>query len=185
MKSLSASQRGADGGTTMVFDASGLTGDDEIYKRNAVLTRNFSIKLFEPGNEATNFKRFSIVSASYDPGTDRLIAVTAGGLNTFNPPGGVEVSLVPHFFRMVTNDVVDSYPPGTEVRVLFDATRADAQGMPSENPATVHGFTADISELNDESWDFFRFRVEFDLGSGVSQSTPRPALQFLRVPFEY
>ena len=49
--------------------------------------------------------------------------------------------------------------------------------------------TPDITDLNADNWDFIRFRVEFDLDAdgttGINLSAPRPALDFVRIPFRF
>jgi hypothetical protein len=171
----------------MVLDAAPLVGADEIYKRNPDLVTRFTLRLSEVGSPA-NKRDYTVVSASYDAGNDFLrTTVTGSPLDTFTPGAGVEVSLIPQFFRVVTSGQVDSFPDDKRVTVLFSATRADGSGSPNEALAT--DFTPDISTLNMAEWDFFRFQVEFDLntdpGSGADLDTPRPALQFLRVPIDF
>ena len=59
-------------------------------------------------------------------------------------------------------------------------------GQPDE--VVAHGFTPDITDLNADVWDFFRFQVEFDLdtdSTGVDIATPRPGLDILRIDFGF
>ena len=91
---------------------------------------------------------------------------------------------------------MDAWIRETSVEILFQATVVDGDGKPSESAASE--LTADISSLNLDPmapgdyvpWDFLRFQVTFDLnaqgdsGSDLA-STPRPALDFLRVPFSF
>jgi hypothetical protein len=174
-------------GFTMVFDASTLVGADEVYKRNPELVTRFTLRLSEMGSPA-NKRDYVIVDASYDGANDFLsTTVTGSPMTSFQPAGGVDVSLIPQFFRVITNGQVDSFPDNKRITVLFSATRADASGKPNEAIAT--DFTSDISTLNMAEWDFFRFQVEFDLntdpGSGADLDTPRPGLEFLRVPIDF
>lgn len=178
------------GGLTMVFDAAGL-GD--IYKASAVLTKFFSVEL----DDTVLTTRFEIVDSVYSPNTDELIctiATTNDDLTDFVAAAGgpVTAALVRHDFRMVTSGIRDSYPDSTQVRILFDVTKLDSLGNPSETESLSAGnvdvFTSEIGNLNLEDWDFVRFRVEFNLNAGgtsgaVDINTPRPALEFIRLPF--
>ena len=98
----------------------------------------------------------------------------------------MEASLVPHFLRVLTNGIADSYPEDTSVRISFDATKINPlTGLPSEDS---HGLTNDIGDLNFDAWDFFRFQVEFDLdtdSNGLDLSTDRPGLDILSVTFGF
>ena len=159
-----------------------------MLKANPRLLLDYSVQLEESG-DPTNFQRFRITAAEYDESNDRLVThVDANGpeLPKFQA-GSIDASLVPHFLRMLTSGVADAYPTDTGVKVLFDATKIDPlSGMPDEFGA--HGFTADITDLNDDAWDFFRFQVEFDLdtdSTGVDITTPRPGLDILRIDFGF
>ena len=189
---------------SVVFDASGLTGADTVlYRRNPELLRLFSVKVYETGNEAGNFQYRSIAAVGtseagleqyatgYDFDTDTLLVTVAGA-----DPIGIEgvtdisVSLVPHMFRVETSDLPGSLPADTSITLLFDATKLTQDGSGEADEAQAHGFTADITDLNNDDWDFFRFQVVFDLNAsgapgGVNLGTPRPTLRFLRVPFAF
>ena len=176
----------------MVFDASGLAAEDDVYTLNPELLRNFSVKL---DKGADNVRFFVIVDASYDEVNDQLrCSVDASGqaLDEFGAIGD-DVSLVPHFIRVLTDGILDSYPEDTAIFVRFDATKIDpVTGDPSETASfsSVNGdLTADITDLNlDKGWDFVRFQVEFDLdtqGGGVDLNSPRPGLDHLRTPFRF
>jgi len=192
----------ASGGAVMVLDASGLTGADEIYKRNTALSRQLLLTLVDSAN-SSNEKRFTVTSAEYDSMTDQLhvtVFTGDGALDTFVSAGSTQVSFIPTFFRVNTIGVDDQLPDVADIVITFDATDEDAAGAP--NPALayseqddgmgmggVKGFTGNISDLNDQNWDFVRFRVLFDLntapGGGVDLSTPRPYLQHLRIQLDY
>jgi hypothetical protein len=190
------------GGATMVLDASALTGADDVYKRNAALNRQLVLKLVDsvdPDNE----QRFSVASAEYDSAGDqlRVTVLTAGGLlSDFESAGATLVSYVPTFMRVTTSGAEDELPDVADIIITFDATDQDAVGDPNPTLAYseqgdgmgmggVNGFTGDISDLNAQNWDFVRFRVRFDLntsaGGGVDLSTPRPALEHLRIQLDY
>ena len=129
----------------------------------------------------------------YDFDTDTLLVTVTGsdpiaieGLSSEQ----ISLSLVPHMFRVETSDLQGSLPADTSVTVLFDATKLTQDGSSQPDEAQAHGFTSDITDLNADDWDFFRFQVLFDLNAsgapgGVNLSTPRPSLQFLRIPFGF
>jgi len=192
----------ASGGDLMVLDASGLTGADEVYKRNPALNRQLLLTLVDSA-DPSNEQRFSVSSAEYDARNDQLrvsVITSDGTLDAFVAAGTTQVSYIPTFFRVTTTGVEDQLPDVADIVITFDATQQDAAGNP--NPAMAYsqqddgmgmggvlGFTGNISDLNAENWDFVRFRVLFDLntapGGGVDLSTPRPALEHLRIQFEY
>jgi hypothetical protein len=67
-------------------------------------------------------------------------------------------------------------------------------GLPDEDARfsvtqNMGNLTPDITDLNADNWDFIRFRVEFDLDAdgttGIDLSAPRPALDYLRIPFRF
>jgi len=174
---------------TISLDASGLAVGEEIYTENPNLTEGFTVML-EDSIDADNYQHYVIVAASYDSGPDRFVfdLDTSGPSPLeFNAGGNIQAYLVPHYVRVVTNSVLDSYPTDTAVRVWFDATVLDPlTDLPSDGLA--HGFTADVDDLNSDTYDFIRFRVEFDLDTdtnGVDLTTFRPALDFLRVHFDW
>jgi len=174
---------------TLVFDASGLAGQDLLLKENAQLILQYSVQLEESG-DPTNAQRFTITAAEYDGIFDRLVThvdPTGPGLSSFVVGGSIDASLVPHFLRVVNNGILDSYAADTSIGMRFDATKIDPlTGGPDE--ANANGFTDDISVLNTDDWDFFRFQVEFDLdtdSNGVDLATDRPGLHLLRVTFGF
>jgi len=192
----------ASGGATLVLDASGLVGANEVYKRNVDLNRQLVVRLVDSAN-ASNERRFSVVSAErvFDGVNDHLrvtVSTTGGTLADFVAAGTVQVSYVPAFFRVNTNGLEDQLPDVADIRITFDATQPDANGDPNPELAfsaqddgmggTV-GFTEDIDDLNDRNWGFVRFRVLFDLNTdpmaAIDLSTPRPALEHLRIQLDY
>jgi len=190
---------------SVVFDASGLTGSDtELYRRNPELLRLFSVKVYETANEAGNFHYRSIAvvgsaeegleawESGYDFDTDTLL-VTVSGTDSIEiaglAAGETSLSLVPHRFRVVTSELQGSLPDDTSITIQFDATKLTQDGSGEPDEAQAIGFTADIDDLNGDDWDFFRFQVLFDLDANatgsINLSTPRPALEFLRIPFAF
>ncbi|MEE8468095.1 MAG: hypothetical protein V3T22_06545, partial [Planctomycetota bacterium] len=173
---------------TMVFDAASLAGADLLLKQNPQLLLEYSVQLAD-ALDPKILQRFRITAAEYEASNDLFVTHVDPNdqrLTEFAAAGTVKASLVPHFLRVLTNGIMDLYPADTSVQLAFDATKVDPiTGLPSE---ASHGFTNDISDLNFDDWDFFRFQVEFDLdldSNGVDLSTPRPGLDILRVTFGF
>ncbi|MEE8466928.1 MAG: hypothetical protein V3T22_00635, partial [Planctomycetota bacterium] len=174
---------------TLVFAAAGLSGQDLLLKDNPRLILGYSAQL-EQSSDPTNAQRFTITAVEYDAALDRFVThVDPAGprLSSFVAAGPIDASLVPHFLRVVNDGILDSYATDTSIGLMFDATKIDPlTGGPDE--ANAFGFTQDISLLNADDWDFFRFQVEFDLDTdvdGVDLSTARPGLDILRVTFGF
>ncbi len=177
----------ADDPLTIVFDAAGLVGADEVYKRNAALLRLFELEL-EDSFDEDNVQHHDVAAAVYDSDVDQLlVTVFPDGNRTladFTASGSTLVTLTPFFLKMNTSGASLEYPEDSEVTVSFEGTFADAEGNPDETATS--GEVTDITDLNGADYDFFRFQVHFDLSSSgqpVDQTTPRPGLEFLRVPF--
>ncbi len=182
-------------GLTISLDASGLDPADARYRENTALLRLATVLLTDSA-DASNFAFYSIANAQYDSSTDRFIlSMDPSGPNpaTFIAGGDILASLVPQTVRLETAGISDAYPAETEVRIEYDATVTDPiTGLPSEtlSYSATHGdeLTTDLDELNLEPWDFFRFQLIFDLdtvGGGVDPVAPRPAVDHLRVQFEF
>jgi hypothetical protein len=186
----------SNGQVSMVFDAALL---DERFKLNPYLVVGYSIRMANTAVAPTSEQLFTVASASYDSGSDRLICTIESGpsdLGDFQAGTGF-ASLVPHQFRVVSAGVKDFIPSNSAVFIQFDATLLDAAGLASEtlsySVASNGGeFTADVADLNASvnDWDFFRFKVVFDLnaanlGTGVDLTTARPGLLFVNTPFSF
>ncbi|MEM1447567.1 MAG: Ig-like domain-containing protein [Planctomycetota bacterium] len=171
---------------------------DDLYRRNAALTREFAVRLRDAANPATE-DEFLVQLASFDPASDTFDLVVdprgtalADLLAMLTNP---EVEVVPFFFRVVTAGVPDAYPTSAGIQIAFDATTADPMtGAPSANPldsfsgGDLESFATDAAALNAQPWDFVRFRVRFDIdaaGGSFLPSAPRPAVDFLRVPYRF
>ena len=169
---------------SIVFDASGLS---DLYKRNATLMKRFGVYL----THGATTSEFEVVSASYDNDLDqvRLSVATSGApLQTF--VAGDAVSVIPRFFRVSTNGTNDALPASSTIQVRFQAAPADLAGNPTLTGAT--GFLNDASQIQNAvgaaNFKFVRFRVDFDIladGSSLSFTTPRPKVDFLRLPFKF
>ncbi|MEM6675956.1 MAG: hypothetical protein AAF726_24115, partial [Planctomycetota bacterium] len=168
-------------------------GFDDLYRDNAALLRSFAIRIQSAVTSASPTE-FIVQASSFDEVSGNFaVVVDPDGsrlADTLNATLQPEVALVPYFFRVVTDGVVDGYPVSAEISIGFDATILDpATGEPSANPAdsfsggSLGGFATDISELNMAVWDAFRFKVEFDVDFGAS--SPPPSLDFLRVPYRF
>jgi hypothetical protein len=166
-----------------VFDSAGITSD--LYQRNPNLLRNFTLRLLSPGGTAL---AATVAAATYDLATGTF-SVTVQG--TGPVLSGFDLStfeLVPRFFRVSTNGVADLLPPSASVQIEFQATSATLSGQPDESAGAPSTWVADIDLLDgNPDWRFVRFRVRFDIDAlmtgNLSGSTPRPALEFLRIPF--
>lgn len=173
---------------TLLLDASPLTGEDEIFKRNPYLLRRFRLSV--------GASDFDVQSASYDAQTN-VLAVTVSSSGPALPQAGL-VELVPRYFAVATGGVADFLPPSAGIRIEFQATRANALGqpdigniVPGQASPETGGWASDIQALNiPESADFrfVRLRITFDIqadGGSLTSSTPRPQIDFLRLPFRF
>ena len=170
-----------------MLDASGLVGDDDVYKRNPAFLRLFDLAL-EDSFDPTNVQHHDVSSATFDvnAGELRVTVFPAAGksLAEFIAGGSSLVTLTPFYLKLETAGSQLEYPEDSEITVTFEGAFADAEGNPDEG--TTSGTLSDITDLNAEEYDFFRFQVHFDLstsGASVDQETPRPGIEFLRVPF--
>jgi len=104
----------------------GLIGADDIYKRNASLLRRFEVAA-DDGVEVTSLE---VAAATYEAAGNvlRLTIADSGAEDVLEP--GIMVSLVPHFFRVSTDGLVDSLPSSSEITIEFQATKVDASGEP-------------------------------------------------------
>jgi hypothetical protein len=91
-------------------------------------------------------------------------------------------------------------PDSVSIKIEFQATVKNTLGNPSlaDNPSTPEDETpspwnTDITALDTVSgqaktWSFLRYRVAFDIGVNgdpLNAATPRPSLEFLRMPFKF
>ncbi len=191
-------------GLLITMDGSGLV---DAYKVNPKLLKSFTVVLTDNVRE----QLFSVADAAWRPG-DELVLVLGGSDNFVEDfistaDGAVSASLRPNFFRISSQGVLDDYALDTKIRIRFDATTLGADGQPDEAvaysqteivPGVPIGLAGDITNLNFEpgnpgvgtppQWDFFRFRVEFELftgGGAVDPLAPRPSLEYLRIPFKF
>ncbi|MFT5057353.1 MAG: hypothetical protein ACI89E_000117 [Planctomycetota bacterium] len=176
-------------GLLISIDGSALVN---AYKANPNLLKGFHVVL----DNGITSRNFSVAGARWQP-ADKL-EIFLGGTENFiddylSSAGGTPtVSLRPNFFQVSSQGVVNNYAPNTGVRIRFDATMLGPDGEPDESVSFSSTNAAqpasDITDLNAQNWDVFRFRVEFDLntgGGGVNPLDPRPSLEFLRMPFTF
>lgn len=132
---------------------------------------------------------FAVALGDYDPALDTLgatVAANDGALTDFAPGGAVQAELVPRSFQVQTGGVADAL--AARIRITFDAAQSDGLGRPDEAAsysAATGALTGDPSLLNQESWDFLRFQVDFDLASPLEVAVPLPALRHLRLPYRF
>lgn len=176
---------------TLRFDASALA--DDIYKLNPNLVQRFGLKI---GTTTS-----TVASAEYvQEGANEYLDVTVQSSDPVLTGQTGLVELLPRYFRVITQGAYDSLPANASIEVEFQATVQNAQGDPSEadNPGTPEdespsAWVTDISALDtaqgaSKTWSFLRYRVTFDIGLGgapLNASTPRPTIEFLRMPFKF
>ena len=163
-------------GLAIVLDGSGL---DAAYLANPKLLRNFSIVL----QDSVVAEEFTVIDATVQNGSEVRLTVSATEnlidqfINTAT--GTVSAGLRPHFFRMTTAGQVDAFPLGTDVQILFDATSLGPDGLPNDAASLSSGnggnFTGNVTDLNAQNWDFFRFRVVFNLNTSGGAIDPTAA----------
>lgn len=179
----------------LVMDASDPSLD--VYLRTPELLENYILRMDVVENPSA-VEDYDITAASYNDLTTQLnlhVNTTAVGRTLQQFVDGnfgltVRYTLVPRFFRIVTNGQEGLMPDGSFVRILFEGTGTNDFGEPDEDDIVVP-FTADIAEFNAApagAIKFFRFEVEFDLdemSEGVSLATKPVMIDFLRVPFRF
>lgn len=176
---------------TIVVDASSLNGTfDDIYLRNPNLLKAFKLRLSSAGAPSV-LKDFDVASATYAAPLLSITIDAAGpAFNSFFS-ADTQYSLIPRFFRVRTNNTLDLLPTTSTLAISFQAVGQLANGDPNADAPLVD-WTTDITDFNVPialgNLKFVRFEVLFDLdalNSGLTVNTPRPALDFLRVPFRF
>lgn len=163
------------------LSAAGLAPADEFYTRNPHLLERF---LLIGGGV-----RFDVVAAGYDAAADEFDLTVSSSGPVLPTSGAVE--LRPRYFAISTSGQPNHLPSQATIAIEFQATTANAQGDPdASNVFPAPGtWTGDVSDLNgapaNDSFRFFRFRVTFDVGGNLSFSTPKPKVDFLRIPFRF
>ena len=102
--------------------------------------------------------------------------------------------VIPKFFRVDTAGTKDSLrgldPDGPggplvagDARVRIEFQGADESGAGSNEPGTTTDWTADLADL--KGLRFLRYRVTFHIdedGTGITLSSPRPSLDYIKIP---
>lgn len=163
-----------------------------IYQQNPALLVRFAVRVRDLNSPATEVE-YLVQSATYDSGADEfaLVVDNAGLADQLLALANPEVEIVPFFFRLSAAGVEDSFPPNTEIRILFDAARANpATGDPSTDPlqifsgGDVSAFTADINDLNVDVWDFVRVKFEFLIDID-DRDAARPGIDYLQILYGF
>ena len=166
----------------VVTGASTVFAGLERFLRSPNLLNGFDI-LPAKSNTHTSFE---IVAAEYDAVTDilSLWSNPSDGALFAGVVSGEGWALRPKFFRFDTLGAKDHLPVSTAVFIEFQGTTD-----PSDLSATVPSpgdWTADLSVL--KGLRFFRWRITFDIDAadtGVSLTSPRPQLDYLKLPFSW
>jgi hypothetical protein len=180
-------------GLDLVVDGGAWIGTSLAYLlERPYLLRHATILLRSVDTPALH-RRFDVVTAQRIDGTS-LIALWLDGngplLYDFQPGGAIEASLHPTWLRAASNGVLDSLPDGAQIRIAFQATTADANGLPDDGAASAPVY--DAAGLNAFSAaNELRF-VRFDVlllggpdGNPSAANTVAPSLDFLRLPWHW
>jgi hypothetical protein len=185
-------------GFVMAMDATALIGSPQEYLlQNMGLLEHFVLQLTSISTPS-NFKRFDVVSGTYDPNAapPRLTLTVSnelGSLKSFvTGAGNTKAELIPSYFRIRTDGLLDALPSSASVQIGFQATVATSAGVPDESQAVPVPPGPDPNALNgsplNPDFRFFRFEVRFDidaLGNGLTPNNPLPSVEFLRIPFRF
>ena len=107
---------------------------------------------------------------------------------------GDTASVIPRFFRVITNTVGDALPASSSIKFEFQGAPATTSGSVDTQVGSAHAsdWVTDITLLNTHAnaanFKFLRFRVKFDIladGSSLTFQTPIPSVDFLRIPFKF
>jgi len=180
-------------GLDLVVDGGAWVGTNlEYLLERPQLLRHATIVLRSVSAPALH-KRFDVLTAKRVANSS-LVELWLDGngplLYDFQPGGALEASLHPTWLRAASNGVLDSLPDGAEIRIAFQATTADANGLPDESAATAPLF--DAAALNayaaNNDLQFVRFDVLLLGGPNPNPSALnafKPSLDFLRLPWRW
>lgn len=161
---------------SLIFDAK--------YLRNPALLIGYDVY-----PKAAGTKPFQIVGGSYDRDADTLRVQT----RISDTPMSFEVdpnspvwNIRAKFLRIETTGVRDSLPANSSIRIEFQGANESFPGT-NEPGAPFPGatdWTRNLADLTGYRW--LRWRVTFDLdtqGAGADLNTPRPLVDYLKLPF--
>ena len=135
-----------------------------------------------PRAEAASPVGFEIVAAVYDRAADTLRLSTRNEDGPMTLAAGSTWAVRAKFFRVATAGVKDSLPNSTQVQIEFQG--ADDPADPDGVVPGGNGWTADLAPLRGKR--FLRWRITFDMDyaeAGVSLNSPRPSVDYLKIPF--
>ncbi|MCH2112608.1 MAG: hypothetical protein MK213_07100, partial [Planctomycetes bacterium] len=124
-----------------------------------------------------------VIDASYDASADILLLTTDinDGALSAGAVAGEDWSIRPRFFTVRTTGDRDGLPTNAGINIVFQGTDDPENGQIL--PGAVE-WTANMADL--DGLRFIRYRVTFDIdatGAGVSPTSPRPEMDYLKIPF--
>jgi len=165
-------------GRTLVIDAASIS--DALWSSDPALLVGAELALQTAGGAG----RFEVESASA-PGTSLRLTVAGAGTPLAGFGAGSTYTLYPRTFRIATDGVHDSLPTSASIRITFQGAPDDGLGQPDR--ALGSAWSSDANTLESvANLAFLRFQVDFDQaadGSELTTGSPRPSLEFLRVPY--
>jgi hypothetical protein len=184
-------------GRTVIIDSTPIENTvEDIYLRNTALLVETKLRLQSSLNPNAK-KSFDVASATWNPAAHTLsLTVSSTGplLTSFNPGAGAssQLTLLKRYFRIVTSGTADALPNSAAVRIKFEGASANVDGTPNTTAPLLVLKTANIADFNTAATlgkiQFIRFEVEFDLDAqttGLLPTSPRPELEYLRIPFRF
>lgn len=161
---------------SLIFDAK--------YLRNPELLVGFDVF-----PKAAGTKAFQVVGAEYQRAADRLRVQTrvSDTPMTFEvDPNSPTWNIRAKFFRIETTGTRDRLPSNATIKIEFQGANESAAG--SNEPGTpfpgATDWTSKLSDLKGYRW--IRWRMTFDLdaqSTGADLNTPRPLVDYLKLPF--
>jgi hypothetical protein len=171
----------------IIVDAADLGAGNDIFLDNITLLKRFRLDV---GSSSSAIVAASYTSVDLESGGAATLRLQVSNEAPILPLAG-SVSVIPRYFSISTNGTQDSLPASSKVTIEFQATELSSLGGPdTEAIKPAPGiWTSDITSFNGDSnnpkFQFFRFRVKFDIGvnTELTANTPRPRIDFLTVPF--
>jgi hypothetical protein len=171
---------------TVILDPTLLAAPDQIYVQNPKLLRSFTL--------TAGGIPYNVGGAVLNPGDAMLhVTISDEGASLQNVVGNVE--LRPRYYAVTTTGIPNSLPSSASIRIQFDLAEADAADSSLPSTTLTTGFVNHVAgvDLNTLGVDpkkvrFMRYRVTFDITQGTAPlnfNTPRPRLDFLRLPFRF